>query len=52
MEALHNENRNMNARNAKRQFVENPENKIISSEIKILIDKLLCEKIPLAGVYT
>lgn len=33
-----------------RQFVENPENKTISDFIKELIEKLLLEKIPLAGI--
>lgn len=32
------------------QFVENPENKIISESIKSLIEDLLLEKIPLAGI--
>jgi transposase-like protein len=33
-----------------RQFVENPTKKVISQETKDLIDKLLLEKIPLAGI--
>ena len=33
-----------------RQFVKNPQKKYISSETKILIDRLLLEKIPLAGI--
>ena len=33
-----------------RQFVENPQNKIITKETKDLIEKLLLEKIPLAGI--
>ena len=33
-----------------RQFVENPQNKPITDDIKELIDKLLLEKIPLAGI--
>ncbi len=33
-----------------RQFVEHPEKKTISPETKALIDKLLLEKIPLAGI--
>lgn len=33
-----------------RQFVENPKNKRVSDEQKRLIDKLLLEKIPLAGI--
>ena len=34
----------------KYQFTENPRNKIISDETKELIEKLLLEKIPLAGI--
>ena len=34
----------------KYQFTKNPKNKIISDETKKLIDKLLLEKIPLAGI--
>ena len=37
-------------KNCRRQFVENPKNKIISQETKDLIDDLLKEKIPLAGI--
>ncbi len=33
-----------------RQFVEYPQNKVISDEKKALIDKLLLEKIPLARI--
>lgn len=33
-----------------RQFVNNPQQKLISQETKVLIDKLLLEKIPLAGI--
>ena len=33
-----------------RQFVEDPENQPISDETKELIDKLLLEKLPLAGI--
>lgn len=32
------------------QFTENPKNKIISDDTKELIEKLLLEKIPLAGI--
>ncbi len=31
-------------------YVEDPQNKVISDETKALIDKLLLEKIPLAGI--
>jgi len=33
-----------------RQFVDNPKNAPISKETKSLVDKLLLEKIPLAGI--
>ena len=33
-----------------RQFVENPKHPAISDETKELIDKLLLEKLPLAGI--
>ncbi len=33
-----------------RQFVEEPENRIIPDETKELIDRLLLEKISLAGI--
>ncbi len=33
-----------------RQFVENPKQQRISDETKALIDKLLLERIPLAGI--
>jgi transposase-like protein len=36
--------------NCSRQFVEDPKNTKISDETKELIDKLLLEKIPLAGI--
>ena len=32
------------------QFVENPENKLIPKETWNLVDKLLLEKIPIAGI--
>lgn len=33
-----------------RQFVENPENKIIPEHTWILVDKLLLERVPIAGI--
>jgi len=33
-----------------RQFVEDPQHRVISDETKALIDKLLLEKLPLAGI--
>jgi IS1 family transposase/transposase-like protein len=37
-------------KDCKRQFVENPENIVVFQETKNLIDNLLLEKIPLAGI--
>ena len=47
---IHNGKQNHKCRQCGRQFVENPQQKIISPETKQLIDKLLLEKIPLAGI--
>ena len=33
-----------------RQFVEDPQYRVISDETKVLINKLLLEKLPLAGI--
>ena len=46
---IHNGKQNYRCRNCGRQFVKDPQNKIISQKTKDLIDKLL-EKIPLAGI--
>ena len=48
--SIHNGKQKYECRECKRQFVENPENKIIQPEIKMIIDRLLCEKISLAGI--
>jgi len=48
--SIHNGKQKYECKECRRQFVENPQNKIISSEIKVLIDRLLCEKIPSAGI--
>jgi len=48
--SIHNGKQKYECKECKRQFVENPGNKIISSEIRIIIDRLLCEKISLAGI--
>jgi insertion element IS1 protein InsB len=48
--SIHNGKQKYECKECKRQFVENPENKIISSETEMLIDRLLYEKIPLAGI--
>ena len=37
-------------KDCKRQFIENPTNKVISKETWELVDKLLLEKIPIAGI--
>ena len=47
---IHNGKQNHRCRGCGRQFVEHPEQKRISEETKVLIDKLLLEKIPLAGI--
>ena len=47
---IHNGKQNHKCRDCGRQFVEHPQQKIISFETKQLIDKLLLEKIPLAGI--
>jgi len=47
---IHNGKQRFECEECGRQFVENPENKIISEETKKLIDKLLVEKLPLAGI--
>ena len=47
---IHNGNQNHKCKACGRQFVEAPRQKLISEETKALIDKLLLEKIPLAGM--
>lgn len=47
---IHNGKQNHRCNDCGRQFVKDPQNKIISDETKALIDKLLLEKIPLAGI--
>ena len=47
---IHNGNQNHKCKACGRQFVEAPRQKIISDETKALIDRLLLEKIPLAGI--
>jgi insertion element IS1 protein InsB len=46
---IHNGKQNHRCKDCRRQF-EDPQNKIISQETKELIDKLLLEKLPLAGI--
>ncbi len=47
---IHNGNQNFKCKRCGRQFVLNPKNKLIAQETKELIDKLLLEKLPLAGI--
>lgn len=47
---IHNGKQNHKCRACGRQFVQNPTQKRISQETKDLIDKLLLEKLPLAGI--
>lgn len=47
---IHNGKQNHKCKDCGKQFVEDPQNKIISQETKELIDKLLLEKLPLAGI--
>ena len=47
---IHNGKQNFKCRDCGRQFVQDPQNKIIAQDTKTLIDKLLLEKIPLAGI--
>lgn len=47
---IHNGNQNYKCKACGRQFVEAPKQKRITQTTKDLIDKLLLEKIPLAGI--
>jgi predicted Zn finger-like uncharacterized protein len=47
---IHTGKQNVKCRGCGRQFVQDPQNKIIDQATKTLIDKLLLEKIPLAGI--
>jgi insertion element IS1 protein InsB len=48
--SIHNGKPKHECNDCNRQFVDNPQNSPISAETKELIDKLLLEKIPLAGI--
>jgi transposase-like protein len=48
--SIHNGKPKFKCNNCDRQFVENPKNKRISPDIKLIVDKLLLEKISLAGI--
>ena len=47
---IHNGKQRYRCKDCQRQFVEEPQNAPISEETKALIDRLLLEKIPLAGI--
>ena len=47
---IHNGNQNHKCRDCGRQFVENPSWRQVTDETKALIDKLLLERLPLAGI--
>ena len=47
---IHNGKQNFLCKSCGRQFVLDPKNKVIEHETKDLIDKLLLEKLPLAGI--
>lgn len=47
---IHNGKQNHYCKDCHRQFVLNPENKVVMARDKALIDKLLLEKISLAGI--
>ena len=47
---IHNGNQNFKCKDCGRQFVQHPIKKVIGQETRELIDKLLLEKLPLAGI--
>jgi transposase-like protein len=47
---IHNGKQNFKCRQCGRQFVQDPQKKVIDQATQTLIDKLLLEKIPLAGI--
>ena len=48
--SIHNGKQKYECKDCRKQFVENPENRTVSSETEVLVDKLLCERIPPAGI--
>ena len=48
--SIHNGKQNHQCKDCGPQFVRDPQNKLIDEATKQLIDKLLLEKIPLAGI--
>jgi transposase-like protein len=47
---IHNGKQNHKCKACERQFVEDPQQKRINSQTKALMDKLLLERLPLAGI--
>ncbi|MEM1369178.1 MAG: IS1 family transposase [Cyanobacteria bacterium P01_H01_bin.15] len=47
---IHNRKQNHKCKECGRQFVANPQQKLISVQTRAIVDKLLLEKIPLAGI--
>lgn len=47
---IHNGNHNFKCKDCSRQFVQNPTKKVIGQAIRDLIDKLLLERLSLAGI--
>ena len=48
--SIHNQKPKYQCQNGHWQFIENPTNKVINKDTIELIDRLLLEKIPLAGI--
>ncbi len=48
--SIHNGKKKFKCKDCGRQFVENPAKKQVSAATKDLIDKLLLERVPLAGI--
>ncbi len=47
---IHNGKAKFACKDCRRQFVEDPQQRLISAETKTQIDKLLLERLPLAGI--
>jgi transposase-like protein len=47
---IHNGRQNFKCKSCSRQFVQNPSKRVIGEETRDLIDKLLLERLPLAGI--
>ncbi len=48
--SVHNRKKKFMCKDCRRQFAENPEKKVISNEMRRLVDRLLLERIPIAGI--